>query len=72
MSHIPLKHNEPCTGYMQGYGKSLFAGLKGCSCYMGQMVYQQQAKKDNLLQSSVVWWFAIKDLQRPCCGYLLI
>lgn len=30
---------------MQGYGKSLFAGLKGCSCYMGQMVYQQQAKK---------------------------
>lgn len=26
-------------------------------------------KKDNLLQSSVVQWFAIKDLQRSCCGY---
>lgn len=39
---------------MQGYGKSLFVGLKGCSCYMGQMVYKEQARKANLLESSVV------------------
>lgn len=54
VSHIPLKHNKPCTSQMQGYGKSLFAGLKGCSCYMGQMVYQQEAKRANLPESSIV------------------
>lgn len=29
-------------------------------------------EKDNLLQSSVVYRFAIKDVQRPCCGNTLL
>lgn len=69
VSHVPLEHNGPCTGQMQGYGKSLFAGLEGCGCSIGQMVCQQQAKRDNLLESSVVQRFTIKDIQRPGCGH---